>query len=96
MDKQAIRRAVRNPVAYQILLTSEDEHDSTDVVTPLYEMAAEGHNEMYFNFKRDNKIVLESDANVELTAYDEDELRWRKPYTKLSVPEFEAYVEASF
>ena len=93
MDKVAVRRAIQHPVVYQILLMDNDDEEQNDLTTPLYEELAKHHNEMYFNFAKENKISLhDNKSNGELTQYDEDELRWRKPYTKLSVPEFEAYV----
>ena len=63
-------------------------------MTPLYEMLAERHNSLYPHMSKRNKINLEEERN-ELTEYDEEKLRWQKPYIKLSVEEFDAMVAAS-
>ena len=63
-------------------------------MTPLYEMLAERHNNLYPHCSKRNKINLEEERN-ELTEYDEEKLRWQKPYIKLSVEEFDAMVAAS-
>ena len=63
-------------------------------VTPLYEMLADRHNDLYYHYPKRAKINLEEERN-KLMEYDEEKLRWQKPYIKLSVEDFDAMVAAS-
>ena len=68
-------------------------------MTDAYMELAERNNEIYShildNPRRDFKGIkrLSMESENELISYDEKELRWRKPYLKISVEELESMVD---
>ena len=91
------------PSIYQLVLKRPETPHNYDHMTDVYKELAERNNEIYSwqirkqeegGYGRNFFKKLTFDNENELISYDEKELRWRKPYVKISVEELEDMVYA--
>ena len=89
------------PSIYQLVLKRPETPHNYDYMTDAYMELAEQNNQLYSefiatrprNYKPKGIKQLSLESENELISYDEKELRWRKPYIKISVEELEDMVD---